>query len=424
VIVVGRRSRPESAVSIVRKALASIKSNYPDNPFLMEAYYRDYMQFDETYLNMFEALVQIEDNGISTNDYESSNIWMVGGRLNPGFVFDSIRAVTYADPGRKRIPAGIMNYLGGNELALLRLVDPIRNSDKNTIDFLNTIEKDLIPHHRFWKEGIAYSGDRAVYVIGFRAKKDERNSPVSFTGSYTTLYNTEERVDGRAEGKLYIDGGTYTILKISYVVNATDRIHGDFKIWELNEEYKMIDGKCYLSYLSYNNAVEIPDFSDSSYFYLENIVVDKPKGRIGLEFNNRPDFTSVSDAGFCQMTYNEKRVSFKSMQFSDTIIYLYPELFGLEFSSFSVDDLEKLDVRLRRIKDINGNVIGRYDYSFGYQYRELFVSNVWEKYETLPVSDLLDKMETMLNSKQPADNGDISQSFNTPLLGVHQNGSR
>ncbi|MCK4346937.1 MAG: carboxypeptidase-like regulatory domain-containing protein [Bacteroidales bacterium] len=63
--------------------------NYTTNSFLLEGYYRDYIVIYDNYLNMYEAMVQIDDAGFDEDDFETSILRMKFGRINEKFPFDS-----------------------------------------------------------------------------------------------------------------------------------------------------------------------------------------------------------------------------------------------------------------------------------------------------------------------------------------------
>jgi len=54
-----------TAKEIVEKAVQNISNNYPQNPYILEGFYRDYKKENGTYVVLFEAAVSIYDRGYS-----------------------------------------------------------------------------------------------------------------------------------------------------------------------------------------------------------------------------------------------------------------------------------------------------------------------------------------------------------------------
>lgn len=413
VIIKSKRRRKKSAGRIVQIALANLEANYPVDSFLIDGYYRDYLKTEDDYLNLFESRIQIEDKGFYNDDYSTSKMRLVSGGMNPNFTIDTSKIISYSDPGIKRIPGGEMNFRGGNELSILRLADPLRNRDRNTIDYINYIRRDMTRNHTFWHKGVVYYDDRPIYKLGFKTNFDVENSKNENTGSFSDLRSGGSEITAWAEGEIFIDSETYTIHKISYVVNAADRIHGEYKIWELNEEYKLIDGLAYLSYLSYNNAVELPDYADSVYFHLENIFIENNYERIVLEFNNSPNIKDPRANDICRIKIADKWLDFERAEVKDSLIYLYPKSFEEIFSGLSNEMEKGIDIRLKKIKDYRGNVCEEYKFIIVYQYREFFVRDIQTQYEAFKKDEVLDNFKSIVYQKHIEATPEVKKYFNS-----------
>jgi len=420
VLVKGKKVRRLPARKMMLKAVSLLEKNYPVDSFLIDAYYRDYMKVNDKYVNLYEAHVEIEDMGFESDDYKTSHIRLINGGFNPDFEIDKTMIMGYDDQSIKKIPNGILRYKGGNELAILRLVDPLRNRDDKTIDYVNNIRTDFCKHHTFWFEDVVYIEERPVYKLGFRSKPEQLDLLSTQTGSFNNLGVQDEEVTARAEGSVFIDAETYSILNIKYQVYVSDWFHGEYKIWELAVEYKMINNTAQLSYLSYNNAVEFPDYSDDSYFYLENIVFDRQNKRVGLEFNNWLDESSVHDARFCSLIFNNRKIEFDSLDIKGNFVYLYTDKYKETFSGKPITDTAALKIRIKKIKDIKGNVYGKYNYETAYQYRELFVRDIEFEYDPVDAGDVLDKMQPMVIFQDSTDTEISREYFNSPLIGKFQ----
>lgn len=417
VVVNARKSSRRSARDIVKEAISKIMTNYPQHTFLLDGYYRDYLVGDQGYINLFESRINIQDEGFGTDDYSSSRMKLVAGGMNPYFEIDSSIILPYRDPEKKRIPGGQMNYKGGNELAILRLVDPIRNPDRNTIDYINVIERDFVRNHVFWYDGIVIQDGRSISKICFRTKKTPSEDQLGETGSYSILKSFRGYSEGGVgEGEIYIDSESYIIVRLDYRVYTSDKFRQNFKIWELNEEYILIDDIPYLNYLSYNNAVEIPDFSDSSYFHIEDVLIEKAYKRISLKFNNYIDTLGLQLNNICRIYMDSKAIDFKRIEVKDSLLLLFPENFHRMLIDYSKHDERKLDVRLKKISDVYGNEFEEYKFLSLYQYRELFVRDVLFQPSSLKESVSLKNNSSIINLDYIETTPEVRSFFNSEGL--------
>ncbi len=69
VTVIGDKKKPKwvSGVSLVKKAIAMIPTNYPTTAHSYVGYYRDYQLVHNEYFNLNEAIVEVFDAGINTD---------------------------------------------------------------------------------------------------------------------------------------------------------------------------------------------------------------------------------------------------------------------------------------------------------------------------------------------------------------------
>jgi hypothetical protein len=229
-----------SAADIVKIAISRIPKNYPQNKFLLHCYYRDYIKDKnkKDYKNLIEAAVIIEDRGFDREDYQNSRIKLEQIRYNPVFIADTSLNSSY-DGKSKYIPYASVDK--SNELALLRLQDPIRNHQRNVFTFVNTFDFDFIPNHTFHYESIIYSDSSKIFEIGFVAYR--KRSKGDLMREYW------------ANGKIYIDAKDYAILKFMYTVDCKLPSYSG-KFFDLNLEYKNYKDKYYLNYMSLCNYFE------------------------------------------------------------------------------------------------------------------------------------------------------------------------
>lgn len=246
---------------IVKKAIKNISKNYPREKFLLHGYYRDYIKDKSTedYKNYTEAAVIIEDRGFNKNDYEQSKIKLEQIRYNPGFMADTLLSAVY-DGKKKYIPYALID--GENELAILRLQDPIRNHNNKTFSFVDFLDYSFVPNHSFRCESIINNDSSKIYEISFDTQRIN--------------YSNDEY---NASGKIYILAQNYAILKFTYTLTCKSPIYSG-KILDFNLEYKNYMGKYYLSYLSSSNYFEYKskatDGSQSKkYFQYRELFINK-----------------------------------------------------------------------------------------------------------------------------------------------------
>jgi len=153
----GKKQKQKSAAEIVALAVNRIESNFPNYPFLLGGYYRDYIKMDSSYINLYEAIVEVEDMGFNTCEREQSKIRLIYGAMNKSFPVDSSKLIGYGK--NKSIPYGIINFPGGNEFSFLLLHNPIRNFNYKSFDFIKYIQSDFLNDHIFTNAGIEIIDD-------------------------------------------------------------------------------------------------------------------------------------------------------------------------------------------------------------------------------------------------------------------------
>ena len=53
---------------VLQKAIARIPYNYPNKPFQLDGYYRDYMKKDGHYISFLEGAISVFDPGFRKSD--------------------------------------------------------------------------------------------------------------------------------------------------------------------------------------------------------------------------------------------------------------------------------------------------------------------------------------------------------------------
>jgi hypothetical protein len=253
------------AVDVVSKAIKNIRKNYPRDRSLLYGYYRDYISPIDTaiYKNMTEAALVIEDKGINTNDFNRTKIKLEQLRYNPGFAIDSSLNQAYGSKN-KYIPN--TDVKASNEFSILRAHNPIRNHDQRTFSFVDIFDEDFAANHSFEYESITQVDSVKVYGIRFQKDVNFKDPPSEY------LVN----------GLIYIDSESFAILKFTYTVACSTPTYTG-KFFDLKLEYKKLDHKYYLNYLSLINYFEFnsnalsdqTSISTEPYFQFRELFVNK-----------------------------------------------------------------------------------------------------------------------------------------------------
>ncbi|HTE30474.1 MAG TPA: carboxypeptidase-like regulatory domain-containing protein [Chryseolinea sp.] len=149
VVISGGKKHRLTPNKIIKAAIDNIAYNCSREPFTYQAYYRDYQIEDNAYVNLNEAIVQVEDSGIMTNDQLNTNIRLLQYRPNTEFKRDSTTAIAYDNTENKFIPNATIGNFGGNELMILRVHDPIRNNKNFSFSFIERLNRDFLKNHNF-----------------------------------------------------------------------------------------------------------------------------------------------------------------------------------------------------------------------------------------------------------------------------------
>ncbi len=175
-VSVTARKRRFSPEIIVDRALRNIKNNNPAIPFSYVSYYRDYQKDSSNYLNLNEAIIQTLDKGFAfpsdSNKYRlldfKKNMDFLSRNITPYY---DLPETDHSNVSFKRIPNAIVGDQYGNELFILLVHDAIRNFDKRSFSFVDTLTKDFIINHWFSNPGGVHEGNTLLYKIKFTAKR-------------------------------------------------------------------------------------------------------------------------------------------------------------------------------------------------------------------------------------------------------------
>jgi hypothetical protein len=205
-----------SGGDILRIALSRIESNYPMKPFLMEGFYRDVKKVAGTYISLLEAAVEIYDED-------------------------------YAEPRNK--------YKLRERVKLVEVRKSIGYESRFTTFFdQDNLLEDLLLHNNIRYRQIEA---REEMYAGMNREADSYfNGHEIFVISHTEQYQL----------KIFIDKQRYAVVHLEYETGSSNEpvgkkknLVGRFAGLKKTIDFREIDGKMYLSYLSMVSQVNWHD---------------------------------------------------------------------------------------------------------------------------------------------------------------------
>jgi hypothetical protein len=363
--------RRMSPLAMIRRAIRNIENNYPDKPFNVIGYYRDYQKKDSSYINLNEAIVQTFDNGFSTVS-TSDKYRLLDFRKNTDFprmnvtpYYDVLGDFEFNNT-KKTIPNAVLGDQYGNELFILMVHDAIRNFNIRSFSFVEVLSKDFTYNHIF-SEPVTVLNNNIIL------------SKISFTGRPSV---TGESL--KISGAIYIQPKDYSIHKLEYSSYSMSKKEEPKQIYNIDIEYgyNNTDGsKMCLKYISFNNLFKLTDTTDNSYFRVLSSYVDTSqniKATVIVKFNNKIDRKSGIRRENYSIKAGKREVKISSMQVVGKTLYL-------RFKREVVNRKEKKYlIMIKDVKDVDGNVVNKLKKTEFYQYREFFVQDY---NKTLPYLD-------------------------------------
>ena len=394
-----------TAREIVYRAIKNLPKNLPQDPYTLIGYYRDYQFKDRNYTNLNEALLQIYDQGLNTIDYETSKVSIFEYRQNKDFPVDSIGLRPYDYKGyTKTISKAILNSYGGNELIILRIHDPIRNYKINSFDFVNNLQSDFTRNHTFSREEDVIVDGSYVYHIS-----------LAFSNSKVEV-----------EGDLYITQDNFAITGFDYLVyeKLPKRKGGNTLLFETRVEYKENNDKMYLSYHSMNNSFLL---TTPPKLRLDDTTINLRKQEFIFKFSTFLDINSASKLSNYDVRFNGQKINFKSVLIVDNEVVLKAdfeskrdkELFLELINCANKDEIntENLVVQVKRIKDVNGNMVNKPENETRKQFREFFVQELQLESLSIPKDKFFMDKSKPIFYNQPIQRPENFSDYwmNTPL---------
>ncbi|MDF0708910.1 carboxypeptidase-like regulatory domain-containing protein [Flagellimonas okinawensis] len=414
-----KKKRKLSARSIVRKAIRAIPDNYPNQPFSLTGYYRDYQWHENDYLNLNEAILSIYDKGFESKDQQSTQFALHSILVNENFPRDTISNQPYDYENRNKvINNAILSSHGGNELRILRVHDAIRNYEVNSYAFVYKLKSQFLSGHSFERAKDIFLDDLPFYNI-----------------TVTKSQNGYE-----AFGQLLIDKENFSIYKLNYSlyfkdtngksVESIDGLEKDL-IFEVLSEYRPFKDKMFLNYITFNNSFILPE---PPRFFIEELLVNVVTRRLSLTFNNPVDEQKANIISNYELKFFGEPLTIKEVSLdvaNPRTVLLFLEFkdgmkerdFYNYFKNYQTNKEAgaKLRCYVMNITDIHGNLVDKiYDYKEYQQFREFFTQEVQEDFETPIPSSFMD-MNLPVFEKQPLQKKDDLENYwmNSPLKVVY-----
>lgn len=337
------------ADEIVRKALTHIKQNYPREEQILSGYYRDYLWKDSSYLNLLEAAVKVYDPGFAKYDYKHTELALEQFRFSNAHKIDTSFSDTYSS-GNKIIPDMQMNYAGGNEFAVLRLHDPIRNYRHPSFAFVFVLRNHFREFHTFQLDSVLLQEEDILYEISFSLKPNS---------TFKHL----------VKGKIFIRATDFAIFKFSYQNLFRPEDSEEGIRYEILVEYQEFEGRMALKYISMNNYLLVR--KNAPVFQVKKTELSPDGKRLFVSFNQPLEFRSSENPDNYKLYVKGKASSILKVSHLDIDkVALYLQ------KSFSHNSYKDFTLEVTQVSSVYGDVINTVLMEPMYQYREFFVNKI------------------------------------------------
>ncbi|RNC84916.1 MAG: hypothetical protein ED556_10050 [Winogradskyella sp.] len=381
------------AHQIVSIAVNSVGKNMSNNPYSTIGYYRDYQIVKREYYNLNEGILEDFDAGISTDKLaDSSNVSVLHSyQKNKRFKANSDYESAYSKGSKYIQNATILPY-GGNEYSLLMVHDAVRNYNRLSYSFVYRLNTDFIKNHQFKKGKVSFYNDEPIIEISFEGipkKIGYRHKP---------------------NGVIRISLIDFSIYYLEYTV--TDGFKEN-PLFSIKNEYRKMDGKMYLNYITFNNRFVI---AERDVFKESKIVYNKKDNSFLIDFNSNLDLKTIKKKHF-KIKYNNKRVFVKSVETNGArqVVLKIPDFIDT-LKNLDSETTRDLKVAIKDVYDINGRLIYEPNTIKGYQFREYFVQEVKSDNSFNGDFEKVNKNQRLKAPKIKDDS--ISQNYiiNSPLI--------
>ena len=362
-----RKKRLLSPAIIIARAIRDIKNNNPSIPFSYVSYYLDYQKDSVNYLNLNEAIIQTLDTGFACHSVHNKyrlldfkkNMDFLRRNITPYY---DLPETDHSDEWFKKIPYAMVGDQYGNELFILLVHDAIRNYDKRSFSFVDTLSQDFIRNHWFSNPDGIYDGNTILYKFDFIAKRQ-------ITGKII-----------RMKGAIFIQPDDYSIHRLEYSGSYLDSENKNKEIFNLELEYghePAVDSKMCLKYISFNNSFTVPDSSDNNFFKVVKTEWEQAGGpyagrypdmTILTFFNRKIDPVSGGKMDNYEMTIGKRKAKITRIKVGSDTLYI-----TVRDDKFKNREIDSCHLSYKNLKDINGNILNKRKELEFRQFRELFV---------------------------------------------------
>lgn len=419
-VITARKKRGLSARQIVRRAIKAIPDNYPNDPFAMVGYYRDYQIDSVGYVNLNEAILEVFDQGFQTVDSTNTKVKIYEYTENLDFRRDSMALKSYdykSAKSRKVIDQAFLSPHGGNEFRILRVHDALRNHEINSYSFVHKLKSDLLSEHKFSRDTDTYFDEGSLYTIKF----------------------SKLLLNYSAYGTLYISKNNFAIQGMEYSVydrtkNRRDNLlnkngNDNSLIFEVNIEYRENENKMYLNYISFQNTFRL---WNPPKLVTDYIVPDFELKCFVIGFNGKIMLADAINLENYEVRVKGKTVLMQKAELLDSqnIVFLFPKM----YPNKAEDMLREIDIAARKdkitndlfeikitnIRDADGNVINQWTSRDYNQFREFFPQEIKPNYSA-PQDSLYMQNQKPIFQNQPIVRPDNFDQYwmNTPLKTIN-----
>ena len=362
-VKVTARKKRLSPELIIARALRNIKENNPAELFSYVSYYRDYQKDSSNYLNLHEAIIQTLDKGFAYAS-DSNRYRLLNFKMNMDFSRKNITPyydlpkTDHSELSFKRIPHAIVGDQNGNEFFVLLAHDSFRNFDKKTFSFVDTLTQNFIKNHWFSNPMGIYDGSTLLYKIDFTAKR--------------------KITEDTFKGSIFIQPDDYSIHKLEYSGSYLDSTKKKKDIFNIEIEYgrePAVNSRMCLKYISFNNTFVVPDSTDNDFFkvvktewWISKYLPEERPTTVLTEFNRKIDPVSGKRKENYILTVGKRQAKITDIKVDGRNLFI-----TVRNARFTKNELDSTNITINKLKDINGNIIGKRKDLIFRQFRELFV---------------------------------------------------
>ncbi|ARV10469.1 hypothetical protein BTO05_12815 [Winogradskyella sp. PC-19] len=389
---------------IVEKAINRITYNLDDKPHSIIGYYRDYQIVNDEYFNLIEGIVEQYDAGIKTNkitDVNNKNA-IYSLKKNPEFKSSNRYAKAYDGESKYVQNADLLGF-GGNELSILNVHNPIRNFNLNSFSYVYKFIENFIPNHEFAKEGFVFDEDNPIVNISFTTLTNQRKG-------------VQQRIQGTTKAEKFKVSGIISISLRDYAIHGFSYTMFDYKqrnpLFTVKIEYKKMQDKMYLNYISFNNRFVV---TDEFVFKEEKVTYDKENECFEVLFNNDVNNQKINKRNF-KIRYKNKKVIIKSVeQMSSKKVKVFINDFDKSLSELYDDDMSEITFIIKNIEDVDGRDIYKSREVAAYQFREFFSQEIFKDKKIDANLKFTSKVEPLLYAPSNTLKNTKPYIVNTPL---------